>query len=76
MNIRIVELRDKILRFLFLSTDITEESLRKEIGNDVYSIMDQSVHSDWSVASPNSRLRRSSVVQNLRNPAGKSENGL
>ena len=76
MNIRIVELRDKILRFLFLSTDITEESLRKEIGNDVYSIVDHSVHSDWSVASPNSRLRRSSVVQNLRNPAGKSENGL
>lgn len=76
MNIRIFELRDKTLRLLFLSTDITEESLRKEIGNNVYSIMDHSVHSDWSVASPNSRVRRSSVVQNLRHPAGKSENGL
>ena len=76
MKIRIFKLRDKILRFLFLSTDITEENLRKKIGNNVYSIMDHSVHSDWSVASPNSRVRGSSVVQNLRHPTGKSENGL
>lgn len=64
------------LRFLFLFTDITGKSLRKEIGNYVYSIMDHSIHSDWSVASHNTRVRRSFVVQNLRHPTGQSENGL
>lgn len=49
-------------KLLFLFTDITGERLRKKIANDVYSIMDHSVHSDWSVAAYNTCVRRSSVV--------------
>lgn len=63
-------------RAVFRYIDITVKSLRKIVGNDVYSIMDHSLHSDWSVASHNTCVHRSSVVQNLRHPTGQSENGL